>query len=80
MKGTLWAANLFYLRMDSLLITPAREEDLSLIQGLLQRINARFRVLSEEEKEDIGMLSLMAEGDPNDTVPEEEVMKILRRS
>ncbi|HET6400048.1 MAG TPA: hypothetical protein VNG29_02195 [Candidatus Paceibacterota bacterium] len=65
--------------MESLLITPAREEDMSLIQRLLERINARFRVLSEDEKEDIGLLSLMAEGDPNDTVPEEEVMRILRR-
>jgi len=52
---------------------------MSLIQRLLERINARFRVLSEDEKEDIGLLSLMAEGDPNDTVPEEEVMRILRR-
>ncbi len=66
--------------MQSLLITPAREEDIGLIERLLERINARFRVLSEDEKEDIGMLAMMAEGDPNDTVPEEEVMKILRRA
>jgi hypothetical protein len=66
--------------MQSLLITPAREEDIGLIERLLERINARFRVLSEDEKEDIGMLTLMSEGDPNDTVPEEEVMKILRRA
>ncbi len=65
--------------MESLLITPAREEDMGLIQRLLERINARFRVLSEDEKEDIGLLALIAEGDPKDTVPEEEVMKILRR-
>ncbi len=66
--------------MQPLLVTPAREEDIGLIKRLLERINARFRVLSEDEKEDIGMLTMMAEGDPNDTVPEEEVMKILRRA
>jgi hypothetical protein len=65
--------------MESLIVTPAREEDLGLIKRLLERFNARFRVLSEEEKEDIGLLALMAEADPNDTVSEEEVMKILRR-
>jgi hypothetical protein len=67
-----------YLGMESLLITPDHPEDMGLIKSLLTRINARFRVLSEEEKEDIGLLAFMAESDPGDIVPEEAVMKVLR--
>jgi hypothetical protein len=36
-------------------------------------------VLSDKKKEDLAMLQFMSEGDPNDTVSEEEVIKILLR-
>jgi hypothetical protein len=76
-NGEAWPKLIF--GMESLIVTPAREEDLGLIKRLLERFNARFRVLSEDEKEDIALLALMAEGDPSATVPEEEVSKLLRQ-
>lgn len=38
----------------------------------------KYASLTDEEKEDIGLLALMQEGDPTDTVPEEDILKILQ--
>lgn len=38
----------------------------------------KYASLTDEEKEDIGLLVLMQEGEPTDTVPEEDILKILR--
>lgn len=38
----------------------------------------RFNNLTDEEKEDIGMLLLMQEADMNETVSKEEIMKALQ--
>lgn len=40
---------------------------------------SQFNKLSDEEKEDIGLLMLMQEADRNDKVSEEEIFKILGR-
>lgn len=37
----------------------------------------RFKMLTEEEKEDLGLLLLMQQSDRNDTSTREEVMDIL---
>ena len=37
----------------------------------------RFEQLTEEEKEDLGLLLLMQQNDPNDEVSEEEIFKLL---
>jgi hypothetical protein len=39
----------------------------------------QFNTLSDEEKEDLGLLMLMQEADRNDKVSEEEIFKILGR-
>ncbi len=41
--------------------------------------NSQFHNLSDEEKEDIGLMMLMQEADRNDKVSEEEIFKILGR-
>jgi hypothetical protein len=40
---------------------------------------SQFNNLSDEEKEDLGLIMLMQEADRNDKVGEEEVFKILGR-
>lgn len=40
---------------------------------------SQFNNLSDEEKEDMGLLMLMQEADRNDKVSEEEIFKILGR-
>lgn len=39
--------------------------------------SSQFKNLTDEEKEDIGMLMLMQEADRNDKVTEEEIFRIL---
>ncbi len=41
--------------------------------------SSQFNNLSDEEKEDLGLLMLMQEADRNDKVSEEEIFKILGR-
>lgn len=43
-----------------------------------QKEKEKFNMLSDDEKEDLGLLLLMQNLDPSDTVPEEEIMKILK--
>lgn len=64
--------------MESHVITPENAAEQQQLAQFLSQSQIRAKVLTDEEKEDFAMLRLMAEGDPNDTVPEEEVMKILR--
>lgn len=41
--------------------------------------SSQFNSLTDEEKEDMGLLMLMQEADRNDKVSEEEIFKILGR-
>jgi hypothetical protein len=63
--------------MESFVITPQTPYERETLQRFLVTEHLKARVLTDEEKEDIGMMLLMSEVDPNDTVPEEEIRKIL---
>lgn len=64
--------------MESLIITPANHEELALIKAVLKKMNLETKVLTDEEKEDIGMALLMSQADRSATISREEVMKKLR--
>lgn len=64
--------------MNSYVLTPQNPAEQQELAQFLSRSHIPSKVLSDEEKEDIAMLRFMSEGDPNDTVSEEEVMKVLR--
>ncbi len=38
----------------------------------------KYASLTAEEKEDLGLLALMQQNDPEDNVPEEEIFKLLK--
>ncbi|MGB3850115.1 MAG: hypothetical protein WA958_09125 [Tunicatimonas sp.] len=63
--------------MESLIITPADNEELALVKAVLEKMNLKIKVLSDEEKEDMGLAFLMSQADRNKTIPREEVMKKL---
>ena len=63
--------------MESLIITPADNEELALIKAVLKKMNLKVKVLSDEEKENMGLALLMSQADRNKTIPREEVMKKL---
>jgi hypothetical protein len=67
--------------MQTILIETKDAAEYSLIKALLEKMKIRMKVLnlSDEEKEDLGLLMLMQEVDWNETVPESEIMAKLRK-
>ena len=65
--------------MNSIVITPKSESEFKFITDLLKKIKMTARILSEEEKEDIGLLKAMKEADRSKKVSEDLVMKKLAR-
>ncbi len=65
--------------MDSLVVNPQNKAELKLLAELLKRLQIPNRVLTEEEKEDLGLARMMAEADRSEKVSREQVMAKLRR-
>ena len=63
--------------MESIVINPKTKDEVKLITDLLERMNISSKVISEEEKEDMGLLIMMKEVDRNEIVSRAEVMKKL---
>ena len=61
------------LIMNSILINPKDEKELIFISQLLNRMGVENKVLSEEEKEDLGLSVMMREADRNNVVAEDEI-------
>ena len=59
--------------MNSILINPKDEKELIFISQLLNRMGVENKVLSEEEKEDLGLSVMMREADRNNVVAEDEI-------
>ena len=49
--------------MESLLITPKNKQETEKIKSVLLNLGADARILTEEEKEDAGLLMAMNEGE-----------------
>ena len=63
--------------MESIVITPKTKDEAKIITELLVKMNISSSVITDEEKEDLGLLMMMKEVDRNDKVSFEEVMKKL---
>ena len=63
--------------MESIVISPKTNDEAKLIKDLLDKMNISSKVITEEEKEDFGLLIMMKEADRNETVPHDEIMKKL---
>ncbi|MES2809695.1 MAG: hypothetical protein V4619_13780 [Bacteroidota bacterium] len=63
--------------MESIVINPKTKDEAKFIADLLERMNISSKVISDEEKEDMGLLLMMKEADLNDRVSRDEVMKKL---
>lgn len=64
--------------MKSLVITPKDTKELNFVSELLQKMGISSKGLSEEEKEDAGLLVMMQEVDKNETVTRQEIVSKLR--
>ena len=63
--------------MESIIISPKTQDEVKLIQDLLDKMNISSTIITDEEKEDMGLLAMMKEADRNDKVSREAVMKKL---
>lgn len=63
--------------MKSIVITPKNARELKFVSELLYKLGISSRVLSEEEKEDIGMSLLLDEVDRTSKVSRVTIMKKL---
>ena len=55
--------------MESLIITPADNEELALIKAVLKKMNLKIKVLSDEEKENMGLALLNEPSRPQQDYP-----------
>ena len=72
---------LYYIKkladMDALLILPKDKSELLFISELLKKIKVDTKILSAEQKEDLGLVQLMKKVDRNQKVSRANVMKKL---
>ncbi len=66
--------------MQTVLIETKDASEYNLITALLEKMKIRMKVLnlSDEDKEDLGLLMMMQEVDWNDTVSKDSVLNKLR--
>lgn len=63
--------------MKSLLITPDSPADLRLLKNLFKRLNIAFKVLSDDDKQDLGLALLIREAVKGPKFSAEEVKRKL---
>jgi hypothetical protein len=65
--------------MTTLVINLKSKKDIPLFYALAERLHHKASILSEEDKEDIGLLKAMLEGKKGEYVSKETVLKALRK-
>jgi hypothetical protein len=65
--------------MKTIIITPKNENDFSFLSALLEKLGYDTHVLSDEEKEDMGLLISMVAEKKGDYVSEGEIMNTLKK-
>jgi len=65
--------------LSSILITPLNSEEIIIIKEFFKSKKIKTKILSVEEKEDLGLLHFMKLADRTKTVSRNSVMKILNR-
>jgi len=63
--------------MESIVINPKTKEEAKIVADVLNKLNIPSRVITEEEKEDMGLLLMMKEVDRYEKVSREEIIKKL---
>jgi len=63
--------------MESIIISPRTQDEKKIIQELLDKLNISSTIITDEEKEDMGLLAMMKEVDRNDKVSRDAIMKKL---
>jgi hypothetical protein len=65
--------------METVIINTRDKKEYALLKAFLKQSGIASRVLSKEEKEDLGLLILISQADRQDTVPLEKLRETLNR-
>lgn len=65
--------------METIIVNAKNKSELQLISDVLKKMRIRMRILTIEEREDLGLIKLMKEADRTKTVSREKVMEKLGR-
>lgn len=65
--------------MDAILVSSDNKGDTDLLLKLLRKMGLKSKVLSEEEKEDYGLIAAILEADRNETVDESRIIEKLNQ-
>jgi hypothetical protein len=65
--------------MDAILVKPKDSQELKLVEDILARMRISSQFITDEDKEDIGILQLMLEADRSKKVSREQIMEKLGR-
>jgi hypothetical protein len=60
--------------MDAILVKPKNSKELKLVEDMLSQMRIRSQLISNEVKEDIGLIQLMLEADRTKMVSRKAVM------
>jgi hypothetical protein len=64
--------------MESIVINPKTKSEAKIINDFLEKMNISSKVLTDEEKEDMGLVVMMKETDMDDLVSRDEIMRKLK--
>ena len=61
--------------MEAILIKPANEEEATLLKSMVRKMKVRYTVLSDEDKEDYGMIRAILAAKNSKVVSKETITK-----
>ena len=64
--------------METFIVTPKSRAETKILSDLLHKLNITFKVITDEEKEDIGLGMKIKEADREKKVSRAEIMKALK--
>lgn len=65
--------------MNNIIVAPKSKKDLEFLKVMLKKMNFEFKEISNEDKEDAALLSLMEETKNDEAVPVERVIDFLNK-
>lgn len=66
--------------METFIVTPKTKAEAKLLKDIFEKMKIPAKVLSDEEKEDLGLAMMMKEADRSSKVSRDTIMKSLKAS
>ena len=64
--------------METLIVTVKDKQEMKFVSDMLKKMRINAKILSDEEREDMGLAKLIKQADRSEKVSRDQVMKTLR--